>query len=66
VILCSLAWVLISGNSFADKPSGDKKEFLQGQEIKLQKMLDEAKTYAQRSNAEILFLPALRRQTGNP
>jgi hypothetical protein len=57
---------LIPGNSFAEKPSGDKKEFFEGVEIKLQKMLDEATTDAQRSNAEILVLPALRRQTGGP
>jgi hypothetical protein len=53
VILCSLALVLIPGISFAEKPSEDKKEFLQGMEIKLQKMLAEATTDAQKSNAEI-------------
>lgn len=45
--------MLIPGISFAEKPSEDKKEFLQGMEIKLPKMLAEATTGAQRSNAEI-------------
>ena len=66
VILCWLGWMLIPGISFAEKPSGDKNEFIQGVKSKLQKRMDEAMSDAQRSNVEILVLPALRRQTGGP